>query len=1097
MTTRAALPFTVRRLFSLLVALLMVGLAGCRQDRPVAAPAAEALTLSPGLSREVVLRGGETKAFNLRLPAGTFLLLAVYPRSLNLSGPNFSARLLDPSGKTVATGEGGKILGAQLLAMVADRAGLYRLELISRRAQSPPGPCTLRALEVRPGRPGDEARARGAKELAEARRLLSLSPEKNQAQAEALISRSLASWRAGRDARGEVEALFEIADLQMEKDVATALSWYGKAARRSLASGFAEGEARALNRMGYCSLQLQRPQEAVENYLRSLDLWKKAGGPYEKAYTTQGLANVYYSQGNLEAALKTYREALGFAVSAGDRSQQAGNWAGIGIIDYVQYRFDSARENWEKALDLSRRAGDESMEANIGNNLAVYYQNRGQFQKALDLLLRVAARKPFQDSGMIRYNIGNLYTELGDLDKALQSYTLSQAAFHATANPNEVRALVGRGSIYQRRGNTGAALAEFEKARRLKPEKESWSLLHSTALARMDLGQPREALPLLEQALETASGDQPERAATLLALGTAYAKLGEAERAAENLSQAIATGSRIGYQSVVALAYLRRAQLRRDQGSLERALADVEKAIGVVESTRRNLASDQFRTGFFAAKRIYYDLNIELLLRLDRRRPGKGYRVRALEATERARARGLLDLLAEGRIDLRQGLDPDLRQREDALSDRISQVQSELRSGATRPERSQALSAELDQLNQRWEDLGIEIQGRNKRYAEVRYPLPLSLDQIRDRVLDDRTVLLEYVLQEKSSTLFVITREAIETYDLPGAGQIADQVRRVRRALERDSLLTRRDYLEAAFQLYRDLLEPAAGTLAEKPNLLIVPDGALYYLPFEALLTEPAGGRAFRDLPYLLRRHPVTYIPSASVLAGLREPRPEPPAADREQVVAFAPFAAPGQEASSGGTGGGTGRWSFEPLPASRREISAIAGLYPGAALSFVGEQADEEAVTRDERVAGARRLHFATHARIDERHPEDSALVLAEHRGEDGLLQAREIFNLKLSADLAVLSACQTALGKEVTGEGLIGLSRAFFYAGVPSLVVSLWNVIDSPTPELMLDFYRNLDRPRDKAEALQGAKLAMIGRGVYAHPSYWAPFILLGEPR
>ncbi len=426
----------------------------------------------------------------------------------------------------------------------------------------------------------------------------------------------------------------------------------------------------------------------------------------------------------------------------------------------------------------------------------------------------------------------------------------------------------------------------------------------------------------------------------------------QAGPAAENLGEAITAGSEIGYQSVVALAYLRRAQLRLDQGRLERALADVEKAIGVVESTRRNLASDQFRTGFFAAKRTYYDLNIELLLRLDRRQPGKGYRVRALEATERARARGLLDLLAEGRIDLRQGLDPDLRQREDALSERISQVQSELRSGRTRPERIQALSAELDPLNQQWEDLGVEIQSRNKRYAEVRYPLPLSLGEIRDRVLDDRTVLLEYVLQEKSSTLFVITREEIKTYELPGAGEIAGQVRRVRRALEQDSLLTRRDYLEAAFQLYRELLEPAAGTLEEKANLLIVPDGALYYLPFEALLTEPAGDRGFRDLPYLLRRHPVTYIPSASVLAGLREPRPEPPAANRKQVAAFAPFASPGKAAGPGmaatargaaapsaPTKGAARRWSFEPLPASLREISAIAGLYPGGALSFVGEQ--------------------------------------------------------------------------------------------------------------------------------------------------------------
>ena len=1093
MTTRASLPFILRSLSPLLIALLAVGL-GCRPDRTGTSPAAETLTLRPGVAREVVLRGGETKAFNLRLPAKTFLFLAVYPRSLNLSSSNLSTRIVNPSGEAIGVGEGGKILGTQLLAVVTDREGVYHLELISRNPQSPPGRCTLRALELRPSRPADEVRVRGAKDLAEARRVLALDPEKNGVQAESLVAKSLTHWRTGGGARGEVEALFEMAELRTGQDVPGALVWYEKAARKSRESGFTEGEARALNRMGYYKLQLQRYQEAIDDYLRSLDLWQRVGGPYEKAHTTQGLANIYFTQGNLEAALRTYLEALDFAVSSGDSSQQAANWASIGNIDYLQYRFDSARKNWEKALELSRQADDEGMEANIGNNLAIYYQNQGQFQKALDLLIRVAAR---QDSGMIRYNIGNLYTELGDLDRALENYQLSQAAYHATANPQEVRALIGIGGIHQRRGDPRAAVAEYEKARRLTPEEESWGLLHSTALARMDLGQPREALPLLTRALEKASHTQPEKAATLLALGSVYARLGQADRAAENLSKAITAGSEIGYQSVVSLAFLRRAELRRDQGLFERALADVEKAIMVVESTRRNLASDQFRTGFFAARRTYYDLNTELLLRLDRRQPGKGYGVRALEASERARARGLLDLLAEGRIDLRQGLEPDLRQREDALSARISQKQSELRSGRTRAERIQTLSAELDQLNQQWEDLGVEIQSRNKRYAEVRYPLPLKLEEIRDRVLDDQTVLLEYVLQKKSSTLFVITREEIKTYDLPAAGEIADRVRRLRKALEQDSFLTRRDYLDSAFQLYRDLLEPAAGILAEKSNLLIVPDGALYYLPFEALLTEPAGDRGFRDLPYLLRRHPVAYIPSASVLAGLREPRPEPPAANRKQVAAFAPFAVPGKALASTSGASGARRWSFGPLPASQREVSAIAGLYPGSALSFVGGKADEDAVTRNPAVARVRRLHFATHAQIDERQPEDSALVLAEQPGEDGLLQAREIFNLKLSADLAVLSACQTALGKEVTGEGLIGLSRAFFYAGVPSLVVSLWNVADSPTPELMLDFYRDLDRPQDKAKALQTAKLAMIERGVYSHPSYWAPFILLGEPR
>jgi CHAT domain-containing protein len=330
----------------------------------------------------------------------------------------------------------------------------------------------------------------------------------------------------------------------------------------------------------------------------------------------------------------------------------------------------------------------------------------------------------------------------------------------------------------------------------------------------------------------------------------------------------------------------------------------------------------------------------------------------------------------------------------------------------------------------------------------------------------------------------VITREALRTYELPPADEIAKRVERLRGALEKESSLSRSDYLESAFELYRDLLEPAAGALATKPELLIAPDRSLYYIPFETLLTEPAADRPYRDLPYVLRRHAITYVPSASVLAGLRGPRGEAAEAGREQLVSFAPFTGP------------TGDRSFPPLPASLKEVRAITGLYPNSALSFVAGQADEETVKHLPAVARSHRLHFATHAMIDERHPEYSALILAAHGG-DGYLQTHEIFNLRLSADLAVLSACQTALGKEVTGEGLVGLTRAFFYAGVPSLVVSLWNVVDGSTPDFMLDFYRGLDQGHDKAAALRDAKLAMIQRGTYSHPTYWAPFILIGEPR
>jgi CHAT domain-containing protein len=455
----------------------------------------------------------------------------------------------------------------------------------------------------------------------------------------------------------------------------------------------------------------------------------------------------------------------------------------------------------------------------------------------------------------------------------------------------------------------------------------------------------------------------------------------------------------------------------------------------------------------------------------------------------------LLDLLAEGRIDVSQGLPADLRRREDELSDEAARLQEELRSQNLMSERSEELRARLSNLDDLRQQLDWDIRKSNPRYAQVRYPIPLKLGEIQQRHLGESAALLEYELGPERSFLFVVTRESMTSYVLPAGPEIADRVRQMRAALEKEDRFKRRKLLETAHQLYKDLIAPARNVLDGKSDLLIAPDGALYYLPFETLLTEEAGERTYKDLPYLLRRHSIAYIPSASVLAGLREPRTEPAPDGESFLVAFAPFATEGGQTGEANTT----RLSFAPLPASGKEVSNLLALYPEGALTFVAGEAGEAKLKGSKAVLAAQRLHFATHAELDESHPELSALVLSRDGDgkEDGLLRVYEIFNLKLSADLAVLSACKTALGKEVTGEGLIGLTRAFFYAGVPSLVVSLWNVTDGPTPDLMLDFYKNLDQLQDKAKALRKAKLALIERNLYAHPAYWAPFILFGEPQ
>lgn len=1078
----------VRSLTHSLVALSMAGL-GTAWAGDVPAPTrAEPLHLQKGVPIEREIRVGEPLTFDLELSAGTFLFLEISPRGMKLS-----SKLLNGAREIVAIAESSEDPWSQLLVAVVDQGGIYRLEVNGSGPPGLAGRCGLRVREIRPAISGtDSARVQAAKTLAEARQLRN---QGKPAQAETLLEESLVSWRKAGDARGELEILLESADLYSDLGKPEkALAFQKESLAQARKSESAECEARALSSLATLEYDQKKFADAADGFNRSLQIWQRMGGPFEQAVQLQRLGNVYRAQEDHERARQAFADGLPLARDSGVLSLQARALNGVGSSYYRLGRPREALENWEEALKLSRQAGDRGLEAVLEQNEASLYINQGQYQKAFNLLIHAVSSVPPEKAGTMRQNLGNLYLDLGDPDKARDNYELSRKAFASQGKRQEeadVRIAIGR--TWQRKGELQAALAEYEEARKLMPK--SWGVLYSIGAARMELEKPEQALGPLQQALATPGLTPDQRALTQLALGTLHTKLNHVELATQCLDETIRLADEIGYTNVMALGFLRRARLRRSQDLLAKAQEDAEAALKIVESARLNVGGDQLRTEFFAVRRSYYDLLIDLLMR-------QGSKDQALKISEQARARGLLDLLAEGRIDVRQGVDPDLRRREEDLAFEISQAHLELRAGKAKPERAQALRARLGELAKQQDQLDVEIRAKNKRYAEVRYPVPLTRPEIQERVLDDRSALLEYALGEDSSTLFVLTREGLSTYPLPSAGKIAEKVQRLRGALEEERFLSRTTYLELGSQLYDELIAPASAALAGKTDLLIAPDGALYYVPFEALLTEPAGNRKDQDLPYLVHRYSVAYIPSASVLADLREPRQESLPVERKEMVAFAPFAAP--VASRGAARGvaqppagpGTDRWDLLPLPASRREVSEVTGLYPGAALSLVGAEATE-AAARGPLVNSAHRLHFATHAMIDEHSPENSALVLAEGGGEDGLLRVPEIFNLKLSADLAVLSACQTARGKEVTGEGLVGLSRAFFYAGVPSLVVSLWNVTDNSTPDLMRDFYQDLDRLHDKARALQSAKRAMISRGTYSHPSYWAPFILVGEPR
>jgi CHAT domain-containing protein len=390
------------------------------------------------------------------------------------------------------------------------------------------------------------------------------------------------------------------------------------------------------------------------------------------------------------------------------------------------------------------------------------------------------------------------------------------------------------------------------------------------------------------------------------------------------------------------------------------------------------------------------------------------------------------------------------------------------------------------------------------------------LKEIRDRVLDPDTLLLEYSLGEDRSFLWAVTSDTLQSYTLPSRAVIEAAARSLYRAWSVGNGVAGPEAARRAGALSRMLLGPAARSLSKK-RVAIVAEGALLYVPFAALpLPSRRGGTAGGIA--LVDEHEIVSLPSASTLAVLREEASGRKAPQRRIAVLADPVfsgrdprvrgaRAAALSAADRDVGNAlvrslqdVGLAGLERLSGSRREAQAIAALAgPGEVFSALDFEASRAAALGPE-VAGARIVHFASHALLDSRHPDLSGIVLSlvdEHGGPaDGFLQARDVYKLRLSADLVVLSGCQTAIGKEVRGEGLLGLSRGFMYAGAPRVIASLWKVPDRATSELMKRFYRGiLSEGMRPAEALRAAQIAIRQDKRWASPYSWAAFVLQGD--
>jgi CHAT domain-containing protein len=599
----------------------------------------------------------------------------------------------------------------------------------------------------------------------------------------------------------------------------------------------------------------------------------------------------------------------------------------------------------------------------------------------------------------------------------------------------------------------------------------------------------------------------------------------------------------------------------------EKAIDNYREAIATIETLRQgSIRADEARTTFLATTKDVFDeaatalAGMALLNSTSAGVPLDGkaleYAGEAFKVTEQTRARSLLDLLAETNSQITEGVPADLLKRKQTNLEQQQAIAEQLTGisvVADQKKKPSDLEAELDKLQTEFDDLENQIRTASPKYAALTAGQPRSLSEVQQKVLDDRTALVEYSLGAEQSYLWVVAKTGTILFKLPPRSMI-DKLATDFRAQLIPSKLQRRivgidlmaeqqrglglatgpapeeaaAMIAASNALYKVAIEPAASAIGDK-RLLVIADGALNYVPFEALVTSGATAD-FSSAPYLVKTNEIVYAPSASVIAAIRQQPAK--ASGRAMLIVADPVFNSADERSHGtatantdgqtrglglasavadvagqqaGTAAATPA-SMQGLPLARLagtraeadQISKLAKTSGGQADVWLDLNASEENVETRE-LNKYRVIHIATHGLLDAERPQFTGLVLSliGNKNQDGFLRTDEVFNLRLGAPLVMLSACETGLGKEKRGEGVMGLTRAFIYAGAPTVGVSLWSVADKSTAELMTEFYKRLFSS-DSASAsasLRAAQLAMIGGKKYSAPFYWAPFVLVGD--
>jgi CHAT domain-containing protein/tetratricopeptide (TPR) repeat protein len=899
-------------------------------------------------------------------------------------------------------------------------------------------------------------------------------------------------------------------------DYQKAISYFNEARILLKKAGNPLAEAESLNQVSFAYSELGENQKALECLNQALVL-QRANKDYARtAFTLGNIGDIYRSFGDYQKALDTYNQALALQVRVQDRSGEGGTLKSIALT--YSYLGDNqlSADTYTQALEIFKKIGDRTQVAQILDNIGTVYRVAEDYPKALkyyDQALKLwDEQKDIFKKFVTLTGVVRVYELLKDYPKALD--TANQILLLSQKQKNSFT----EASAYAFLGRVYLASLNYQKA-----------LDASTKAASVS---QKLGIRLFE-------------ASVLSNIGKAYNSLKQPEKAISIYNQQLALQQKLGDRTGVADTLYNIAVTERDRNNFKAAQTRIESVIAIVEDIRTNVTSQDLRSSYFASIQKYYQFYIDLLMRLHKQQPDKGYDALALQVSERARARSLVELLNEANADIRQGVDPKLLELERNLQQKLDATEKrriELSNKPNTEAQTEALEKEISALLEQNRQLKAQIRSLSPRYAALTQPQSLTLAQ-QQQLLDNDTLVLEYSLGEERSYLWAVSKTSITSYELPKRAEIETIAKQFNGLLKKPRRISMGSTFgepkdaEVASKLSQILLQPVAKELGNK-RLVIVSDGALQYLPFGALpnpnnLTpQPPSlqgkgeqesnspplvgeGLGERSLTPLLVEHEIVYLPSVSTLAVLRkEINNRQPAPKAIAIFADPVFTSddprlklPQQQLDKRNVNDldlsraakRTGI-KFDRLPFTRNEADRISALFPDGLRKKVFDFDASRAIATSPELSQYRIVHFATHGILNSTQPELSGIVLSlfDNKGmpQNGFLRLHDIFNLNLPAELIVLSACETGLGKEIKGEGLVGLTRGFMYAGSPRIVVSLWSVDDEATAELMTKFYQKMLQDKLKpAAALRSAQIEMLKNENFAAPYYWAAFTLQGE--